>query len=422
MSAAAHIIDGFDLNDGNCAVTTFEPETPTHVLTSGSPGRGCERLTRVTTGGFRRHHYIVEVTGTSKEDIEANIAELISHLPMAGRGPLNLVRIASDGLTAVTDVAVAIDGMFSWPYSFRYDIGNIAEVEFTLVCTAYATLSPVADGPTSLTTPCVVDLSAMTGEYPGPLDMLFSAPDTNDLTEFWVAYVPADETAACAWADALSWIIEAESLSWTNGTAAVVAYANPTGGANNAVVTDGNPTMYADFDMAALPISSYGILARAKASDAGCYMWTSRAGISGLFTPLTELPDNGPFAVAGMGSVRLPTKAMCGAATDLVRFSFSPATGDSVSADRLFTMPTRWGAWHWKAASGHKHAVERVGETLYVSDTNAAAGVVDMVEVVGAAIEGLRGRLLIVAQGTSVTEATHAVALTYTYTPRLTLW
>ena len=302
------------------------------------------------------------------------------------------------------------------PTDDQFAANGIATFDLVINRKSRSRRAPVTVGPASLTTPCVVDLSSMTGEYPTPLDMLFSAPTANDLTELWVAYIPADETAACSWADALSWIIEAESVAWTNGTAAVVAYANPTGGANNAVVTDGNPTMYADFDMAAVPISSYDILARAKASDAGCYMWTSRAGISGLFTPLIELADNGPFATVEMGDVRLPTKAVRGSATDLVRFSFSPATGDSVSADRLFTLPTRWGAWHWKKASGHAYKLERVGEKLFVDD------ICDMAEVVGSAIEARGGRLLIVAQGTTVAETTHPVDLTYTYTPLFSRW
>jgi len=313
------------------------------------------------------------------------------------------------------------------PTDDQFAANGIATFDLVINRKSRSRLAPVTVGPTSLTTPCAVDLSAMTGEYKTPIDMLFSAPTANDLTELWVAYIPADETAACAWADALSWIIEAEGLDDLSAgqwlTKATDAYANPAT-ADNCVDVTVEAHEYAAIDTAGFPQSPYKIVSRVQVSNiSDLYQVLAIAGTD-IMDEL-HISGNGsssPWQCAEVGGVVLPARNVRGSAAANLEYGARVKDDGAKSyIDRIATLPTRWGYWHWKKATGHAHAVERVGETLYVGDTLAAL-VADMAEVVGAAIEGLRGRLLIVAQGTSVTEATHAVALTYTYTPSLTLW
>jgi len=320
--------------------------------------------------------------------------------------------------------AVTFDTLISDPIPIPTDeqfaANGIATFDLVINRKSRSRLSPVTEGPTSLTTPCVVDLSAMTGEYPTLLDMLFVP--TDDLTELWVAHIPGKETAACAWADALSWIVEAEGLDDLSAgqwlTKATDAYANPAT-ADNCVDVTVEAHEYAAIDTAGFPQGPYKIVSRVQVSNiSDLYQVFAIAG-SDIIDEM-HISGNGsssPWQVAEVGGVVLPARNVIGSAAANLEYGSRVADDTAKSyIDRLFFVPTRWGAWHWKKAATHAHKVERIGETIYVAD------LADLAECVGAAIEGLRGRLLIVAQGTSVTEATHAVALTYTYTPRLTLW
>lgn len=332
----------------------------------------------------------------------------------------NTITAVPRGMLTPVTMPVVFEKALGFADDIRLTVTRSPIAELTgLWRSPYAYLAPVTEGPTTLTTPCVVDLSAMTGEYDTLIDMLFSAPTANDLTELWVAYIPADETAACAWADALSWIVEAEGLSWDGGAAAHDTLANPAAGNN---VWDCSPTTIylAQIDTAAFPPGPYVALARSRAASE-LSIGGFRLVVNGVMTTFASMPSRLGYDIVEVDSAMLPPSLTRGSAPNLIQLMLATSAAHQY-VDWCAFLPTRWGYWHWKKASGHVHTVERVGETLYTAHDSATDLTADLAECVGAAIEGLRGRLLIVAQGTSVTEATHAVALTRTHTPRLTLW
>jgi hypothetical protein len=371
----------------------------------------------VTYGGFVQMRIPMMVKPTTLGDGDQTIA-LIGLLNAELAKPNTFV-VGLDIFVGPVTFDTLISDPIPIPTDEQFAANGIATFDLVINRKSRSRRAPVTVGPTTLTTPCVIDLSAMTGEYDTLIDMLFSAPTTNDLTELWVSYVPEEYAG---WCDLLSWIVEAEGLDDLSAgqwlTKATDAYANPAT-ADNCVDVTVEAHEYAAIDTAGFPQGPYKIVSRVQVSNiSDLYQVFAIAG-SDIIDEM-HISGNGsssPWQVAEVGGVVLPARNVIGSAAANLEYGSRVADDTAKSyIDRLFFVPTRWGAWHWKKATSHAHTVERVGETVYADD------IADLAECVGAAIEGLRGRLLIVAQGTSVTEATHAVDLTYTHTPRMTLW
>ncbi len=403
MSDDALLLGALDLNDGvnftkleGWSWGTYANERTQRRKLRGSASWGPSRRDGWIECGGR-----IMVEPTTPGDAE-QLRVLLGLLQAELAKEQTTMTATPKGMVAPVNFIVAGDPA-DVPDDLRLQCTKKPIIELHLWRQPMSTLALESVGPTTISTPAVVDLSAMKGEHRAPLDILLSAPDTNDLHAVWMAWVPEEHAA---WVDGGGWIVEAEGLTWDGGSIQSDLYGYPANPTNNSwrAVTQ---TIHATVPDTGLPPGPFLILPHA----------TLQTGCS-LATPWgdTLAPVEGEHWQELAHHV-LPGAVVRGAATSSWQLTMTGGATDAY-LDRLAFLPTQWGFWRWHKASGHSHAVQIEAGTPYLDN------VCNLADVVGSGIEALGGRLLIVTdrENGQLTGGVQSVALTYSYDPRLTLW
>jgi glycerophosphoryl diester phosphodiesterase len=153
-----------------------------------------------------------EVYGDDGQDLEDNLNALFDVLPRAGETAT--ITIGRTDGTATAELELLAVSDLDAPYTYRRDMGRAAIVSCRLVCAPYATsATDTLYSAEAVSLPCVLDLSAMTGQHEAPLE--FAA--AGHLHQA-VAGVYPDGAATIA-----DFIHKAVDLSWSAGVADIDA-------------------------------------------------------------------------------------------------------------------------------------------------------------------------------------------------------
>ncbi len=263
--------------------------------------------------------------------------------------------------------------------------------------------STVLYSASSVALPCVLDLSAMSGDAPGPLELLLDADADVDLHQV-VAGVYPDETAAIS-----DFVLRAVTLSWSGGSAMANATGYPDGVGNTVWYTDSPTGVSADIDTSGYVPGIYALYANI-------------AGYGSDPVGVIETTYTDPVEVVGsqlrrhlLGLVSLPCQHVRGAASSALRVRISyPGSAGGVVLNTVELVPCHAGliGWHPDSPSVYADTLRFADGVVYADDVASLAYLTH-----GARLRTLGGALVLTGEGT-VAAPTVAATVTITYRPR----
>ncbi len=297
-----------------------------------------------------------------------------------------------------------------------FEGASVALCDLALVCEPYA-YGPLTTLYTAqaLTTPGYLDLTAMVGEYPAPL-MITLQSTTTELHSCYVGLL-----AAAAWS---GFLVEAESLTWTGGTAAAGSTTHAHGPASRK--NTNTVAAIAPIDVTAFPAGAYMVLVRAmmeNAADSGTITIGRDAAIAEQYGSTVTVPGVTTWAFYEAGVVVLPNRTVRASATSSLYVSMassSAVAGHAVELDYVCFVPLSLGnlIWHHAVAASHCNRLYLDGTgALYVEDA------VNPQYATGSSpLKARTGRLVIAAEDPSGATAGQTMNVTVAYYPRYSLW
>lgn len=405
---SANTIAAFGSWNGNDRIHTFlvswslgVPERSAAQL--GGPGIDIAASGPVDESAWVEAHWRIRIEDSSVDGISARVAALAAELRDLSTITVGLKGAAYTG-TLVPKLAKRVELPLStglvWLYQETVEI--VVQREAPVYTAATALYSAAA-----LSLPAVLDLSAMTGDMPSPLDMLFDAA-TADIHQLVAGYYPA------AAQPITKFVLKAVDLQWyatgggaAAGSAAADANGYPAGVGNtlwrvNTLVGD-----YTDLDVTDFLGGTYALYANVK-RDAG-------ASPATIGTPYGSIDIEGADLRRQLiGLVSLPCASVRGAATSTLRVTLTGDGTDYAYCNTIEIVPVGWGAVGWHHATPASSADKlRCADGLVYADDVAALAYVTL----GRELLALGGTLVITGEATAEAP-TLAVAGTVAHVPR----
>lgn len=214
MAALSEVIDGLNLNSGGYLVASRDYGSPNLApLTIPRSRRwAVDRLVSTSANGSRVITYTVEMAGATTDATIALYRALLGKLPLTGTAK-DLVVKPTNATNAVTFRCLAVDGDLPSPYDLSMDVGHRASVSFMLLCEPYAygpetTLVNGAD----LTTPGLIDLGTVPGDFPSPVDIHFAWGAATYVRSFWCGALKGGSALTAS-----NLLVEGEAAPWYGG-------------------------------------------------------------------------------------------------------------------------------------------------------------------------------------------------------------
>jgi hypothetical protein len=281
------------------------------------------------------------------------------------------------------------------------DLAHWVETELTLAVSPFVERAAVAlYDAESVTAPCSLDLSAMTGNYRAPISIECDATssDTHSL------YLALDPTSFD------SYLSDAVDLTWDAGATDTEDADARTG---DGVYVGSVTAVTASIDTASYPEGPYLLLARVKVLNGETgYVTTDYTSDVIEFTRAT-------WHTVELGRCYLPTRTVrASAAANLTVsvYGSSDTAGDEACIDWVYALPLGDGmfSWHPATATTDATAIGRDAATgmTYIDD------VADEENVTGTSLMALGGTLLVVAEAAAGTDPEQALDVTVEYEPR----
>jgi hypothetical protein len=353
-----------------------------------NPSADLPRFGRSDRSSPRSVPFSITVVGISADDCDSNVSALIDVLP--DDDVFSTIAIGPDGGSHLGFiVARRIDGAISKPYTLDEYHHHRAQVSFTLACDpyVYAVREDICSV-LGIYAPALVPLTAQTGQYKAPLDLLLEA-GALELAGCYVAYT-ADEAAVIG-----DFVKPLVAATWSAGVAAADAAGYPAGAGNTC--WRHNAAAYTDVDMTAYKPGDYLVLVNCKGTTANTD--TVQHAYSGsVLIPTTTLK------LLSLGVVKLPLRGVRAAATSTLRLTITGGGGGEYAyANHVTLLPVSDGLTGYARTSGHVHTLRWEDGTLYADDA------VDLEYVVGGAdpLRTLGGQLIVLAEKATPAPTTH---------------
>ncbi len=253
----------------------------------------------------------------------------------------------------------------------------------------------------SVSLPAVLDLSAMTGDAPAPLDVLFDASSA-DIHRLAAGIYPESGVAIT------KFVRKAVDLTWDTGSATTDSAGWPDGTGNTVWRTNSATGASASVDVTDLAPGSYAVCVNAK-RDAG-------ASPATVGTSVTEAVDIEGTSLRRhlLGIVSLPLTAVRGSATSAIGIVLTSDGTDYAYLNTIEFIPVSWGCWGWHHATASGSCDKlRLEDGLTYADDVASLAYVQL----GQQLKTLGGTLVVTAEGRSEAP-TLAVTSTASYEPR----
>jgi hypothetical protein len=298
------------------------------------------RLASIATNEPRTFGFTAFVSAASKDALNVLISTINKELAVANTATLK----SSNATNSVTLRTFPSGGVtISGDIQDGYEVANWTRCKVELKCEpfAYGAEETVT---ADVTTPGYLDISALSGEYPGPLQQTIARKTSpQEIAGLWVGKVIGSCTTH---------LIEAADLTWANAAADAVD-ATAVGGYY--VTASGATTMTTDIDTADYPAGTYLPLVKMKviadlggtvyidsatgpwtvtiADDATTWLWYPLSEICLPYSQVKSGASNMPLAVACAEAAHL---AICGIALVPVSEGFCSwqgTAGDTVIFD-----------------------------------------------------------------------------------------
>ncbi len=262
-----------------------------------------------------------------------------------------------------------------------------------------ATVSDVMFGDGVGRAPFVLPAYDQHGEFAAPWNLDIDA-STGELAALYAGRYPD------AAADIGTFAFEAVDLTWSTVSATTDAAGWPDGAGNTVERRQSATEIYADIDVSDLEPGEYLLVAKCKATTA------NTGTIRHEYSNPIDIPTTS-LGLLNLGTVRLPTNAVRGASTDVLRVYLAGDGTNYGYVNAFFFVPVSFGGFvGWQASSGHAHTLTWEDGVLYVDD---AGNMADSLKI--APIVGLGGTLVVIAEQVTP-EPTTALSNTLTVVPR----
>lgn len=341
-----------------------------------------------------------EVYGDDGQDLEDNLNALFDVLP--GAGETATITIGRTDGTATAELELLAVSDLDAPYIYRRDMGRAAIVSCRLVCAPYTTsATDTLYSASAISLPCVLDLSAMTGQHEAPLELVLNAA-TADLHHV-VAGVYPDEDAVIA-----DFVKQAVVLTWSAGAAAADANGYPDGVGNTVWKTNSASAVYADIDVTSYEPGTYAVYANAS-RDSG-------ADPAQVYTAYTDEVDIEGTDLRRhlLGYVSLPCSTVRGSATSSLRVYLISDGTDYVYLNTIELIPASWGITGWH----HATTTESADELRFADGIVYADDVASLAYATGDRELFALGGVLILTGEAEAEAPLLAVTASLEYTPR----
>lgn len=244
--------------------------------------------------------------------------------------------------------------------------------------------------------PAQIDLSAMTGSYETPLEVSFAL---SDMTQIICGLL---EEEYASWT---GWLVDANTLSWDSGGAAVDG--NAAGGM--AWKVTGGVRAGAAINVTGFPRGEYALWIRARMTAGSADLWSSSIGSSRAVT-VSETA----YAWHDLGRLICPTRHTYGAGTATTSVFMNLTSTNDGWIDRIAFVRAAAGylAYNGDACDSFAHD----GEHAYVD------GRTDYESVRGSALYAKRGKLCAIAETDGASGASISPTVVVKATSRHGLW
>lgn len=395
--AIVRTLGAVNLNDGVTNRTErIEIGAPATTWDERESLHGVNRQARVRTAGLRQITIGMVVYGATANALRAALDAIRAECAKA----TNTLSLGQDGDSTVLSYACVRQTQPSVPWDHMYNFTHVAVFDLVLTCEPFAYGSEVTlfNG-TSKSCPAVMDLSAMVGDYPAPLEITFASPSEN-IAALYMGLVP--ELSFTPY-------VEGESMTWAGGTNSDQANAAAHGGyvERNTSATVAVAT-YAD--TAAYQRGTYLPLLRAKTSANSARIGY---GYGGSELDYLEITDTF-FRTYALKPVALPiVKTRTGTAANLQARILQNVSGNG-ELDFMGLCPVSWGMASWV------HPTSDTSALIFGYDgTVYAAGVASPEYKTGGPLYAFKtDRLVIFADDANGTEDSLTANVTIKYVPR----
>ena len=334
------------------------------------------------------------VTGTNADTCAAYVSALIDVLPDDDT-PSTITIGANGSAYTGTITARRIDGLISKPYSLYEYHQFRATVSFSLLCDPYVeAATETLYSASGIDAPTMLSLSAQTGQFATPLDLLLDAGALT-LASCYIGHT-TDETAVIA-----DYVKPLAAATWTaiggasGGAATTDAAGYPDGAGNTVYATTDDEGYVTAIDVTALS-GDFAVFANVKYTTG-----STGAYVKQEFGDWT-LVTTAALKLLYLGTVSLPTQAVRGAITSTLDISIKGNDTNGVAINYVALLPVSRGVTGYTSAT-HVHTLRWEDGTLYADDA------VNLASVYGscATLRTLRGQLVILGENATAAYTTH---------------
>lgn len=342
----------FNGNDRvNTRVMSWSLGKPLRVRESyGGPGVDIAAAGAVDESAWAESRWEIEIRDTTVDGVSARVAALaaalrdLSTITVGMPGSDHVGTLIPKNAECVERPITAIS-----PVTFTETVEVIVERDQWVYGPEQTIVDAVA---TAL--PAVIDISAMNGTAPAPVNIL-AAAGAVEVESFYAGAYP-DETATID-----LFVREAHTLSWSGGAPEDDGSGWPNGISFTLWKSNTLAPVYADIDVTDFEHGEYHVFCRGKASHADGVVYAKQA-----FGEYVQMDATVELRLYHLGVVTLPTSGVYGAAASLLRVYLMGDDTYYAMANTFVFIPANFGGMvGWKADSGHVHDLRFEDDVVY---------------------------------------------------------
>jgi hypothetical protein len=340
------VFGSFDANDGTNTVllTDIVLGAPRRIREQlGGPGIDIAAAGALDESSWVNTRWQILIKGSSTDDVLTRIAALSAELRDLSTITVGLKGSAYTGSIIPKNAeCVEIPLGDDRSAALSNDFWSVVEVRVEREPWAYGATEALYSA-TAKTLPCVLDLSAMIGDAPGPLDLLLVATSVN-LHNIVAGVYPED-------ADVATFVRRAVALGWSGGAAAADAAGYPDGVGNTLWSTTSSGGVYTDLNVADLRAGSYALHANVKRA--------ATATAATIDTPYGTIDiESTSLRRQLVGIVSLPATAARDAGASTLRVTLKGDGTNAAYVNTLELVPVSWAAVGWHHSEPASAATE----------------------------------------------------------------
>lgn len=404
------VVGSVDCNDGvSTALTAMTLGKPLRSASEyGGLGIDIAKVGAVDMSGLVESRFTVNVTAASVDAVSAIVASIAAEVRDLADITVGLAGSSYTGTLKVR-IGECIEIPLAKPMDSALMNAHWTRVEIIVRRASYVfSAAETLHDNASFDCPALIDLSAQTGQFAPPLDLLLDA----GALELSACYIGHTANKLAVIGDFITQAVDAMTWAKTGGGAAtgttgIETHGYPNGVGNTAWLTHDAIGDTASVDVTDLLPGEYLVFANVRYE-------TGAAGVEirqeyGQWTPITT----SGLRLLPLGVVSLPTQVVRGSAAATLDVSIRGNGTNYAVVNYVALLPVSRGLIGWQVTSGHAHRVLWADGTMYVEDVaklNEAYGS-------GVPLRVLGGQLVVLAEQATPAPTTH-LHVTVSATPR----